>query len=152
MYQTEHDELFASIRAGRPLNNGEYMARSTLLAIMGRMATYTGQEITWEQAMNSTEDLSPERYDWQAKPPASPVASPGMLELIQEQSRRENEQAVTTMKTKWGVEVHAVSPQLDQEWRTFAEGVYPRIRGGMVPADIFDRTKQLVDEYRASHK
>jgi len=71
---------------------------------------------------------------------------------IQEQSRRENEQAVQTMKTKWGLEVHAVSPQLDQEWRTFAEGIYPRIRGTMVPADMFDRTKQLVDEYRASHK
>jgi TRAP-type transport system periplasmic protein len=71
---------------------------------------------------------------------------------IQEQSRRENEQAVTTMKTKWGVEVHAVSPQLDQEWRTFAESIYPKIRGAMVPADMFDRTKQLVDEYRASHK
>ncbi len=41
MYQVEHDELFASIRAGTPINNGEYMAKSTLLAIMGRMATYT---------------------------------------------------------------------------------------------------------------
>ena len=53
MYQVEHDELFAGIRTGKPLNNGEYMAKSTMLAIMGRMATYTGQEITWEQAMNS---------------------------------------------------------------------------------------------------
>ena len=42
MYQTEHDELFASIRSGRPINNGDYMAASTLLAIMGRMAAYTG--------------------------------------------------------------------------------------------------------------
>jgi predicted dehydrogenase len=46
MYQTEHDELFASIRSGKPINNGDYMARSTLLAIMGRMAAYTGQLIT----------------------------------------------------------------------------------------------------------
>jgi len=38
LYQTEHDELFASIRNGKPINNGHYMARSTLLAIMGRMA------------------------------------------------------------------------------------------------------------------
>ena len=53
MYQTEHDELFASIRSGKPINNGEYMAKSTLLAIMGRMAAYTGQEITWEMALNS---------------------------------------------------------------------------------------------------
>lgn len=52
-YQTEHDELFASIRKGEPINNGVYMAKSTLMAIMGRMATYTGQLITWDQAMNS---------------------------------------------------------------------------------------------------
>src|SRR5262249_4325354 len=55
MYQTEHDELFASIRTGKPIANGEYMARSTLLAIMGRMAAYTGQEITWEMASSSRE-------------------------------------------------------------------------------------------------
>ncbi len=64
LYQVEHDELFASIRAGKPINNGEYMAKSTLLAIMGRMATYTGQEITWDMAWNSKEDLTPPRYEW----------------------------------------------------------------------------------------
>jgi predicted dehydrogenase len=73
-YQTEHDELFASIRNGKPINNGEYMSKSTLLAIMGRMATYTGQVITWEQAMNSTENLTPAKYDWGSIPtPAVPV-------------------------------------------------------------------------------
>ena len=68
MYQVEHDELFAGIRDGKPLNNGEYMAKSTMLAIMGRMATYTGQEITWEQAMNSQQDLSPSKYEWGEAP------------------------------------------------------------------------------------
>jgi predicted dehydrogenase len=77
MYQTEHDELFAAIRAGKPINNGEYMARSTLLAIMGRMAAYTGQLITWEMALNSREDLSPPRYDWKIDLPEPPVAMPG---------------------------------------------------------------------------
>ena len=77
MYQTEHDELFASIRNGKPINNGEYMAQSTLLAIMGRMAAYTGQEITWEMAMNSKEALSPARYAWDAQPPVAQVAVPG---------------------------------------------------------------------------
>jgi predicted dehydrogenase len=77
MYQTEHDELFAAIRGGKPINNGEYMANSTLLAIMGRMASYTGQEVTWEMALNSREDLRPTRYDWEASPPASHVAVPG---------------------------------------------------------------------------
>jgi predicted dehydrogenase len=81
IYQTEHDELFASIRSGRPINNGEYMARSTLLAIMGRQAAYTGQEVTWDLALNSKEDLSPSGYDWNAAPPASPIAVPGQTQL-----------------------------------------------------------------------
>lgn len=81
MYQVEHDELFAGIRAGKPLNNGEYMAKSTLLAIMGRMATYTGQEITWEQAMNSVQDLSPERYAWDAAAPEVVIARPGITKF-----------------------------------------------------------------------
>lgn len=77
-YQQEHDELFASIRSGNPINNGEYMANSTLLAIMGRMAGYTGQEISWEMALNSTEDLSPSRYDWNLSLPVPLVATPGI--------------------------------------------------------------------------
>ncbi|MDG3002231.1 Gfo/Idh/MocA family protein [Paludisphaera mucosa] len=81
MYQTEHDEFFASIRRGKPINNGDYMARSTLLAIMGRMAAYTGQEITWDMALNSRDDLSPGRYDWDAAPPASRIAIPGQTEF-----------------------------------------------------------------------
>jgi predicted dehydrogenase len=81
MYQTEHDELFASIRNGQPINNGEYMSKSTLVAIMGRMAAYTGQLVTWEQAMSSQEDLSPPRYDWDVKLPVPPVAVPGVTKL-----------------------------------------------------------------------
>lgn len=77
-YQQEHDELFASIRSGNPINNGEYMANSTLLAIMGRMAGYTGQEISWEMALNSTEDLSPSKYDWNLSLPVPLVATPGI--------------------------------------------------------------------------
>ena len=81
MYQVEHDELFAGIRAGTPLNNGEYMARSTMLAIMGRMATYTGQEITWEQAMNSTQNLSPKEYVWGDAPEVN-IARPGITKFV----------------------------------------------------------------------
>jgi myo-inositol 2-dehydrogenase / D-chiro-inositol 1-dehydrogenase len=80
IYQTEHDELFASIRSGKPINNGDYMAKSTLLAIMGRMATYTGQLITWEQSMNSKEDLTPQKYEWGSLP-TPPVALPGVTQL-----------------------------------------------------------------------
>jgi len=82
MYQAEHDALFAGIRGGKPLNNGGYMARSTLLAIMGRMAAYTGQEVTWEMALNSAEDLRPARYDWDAAPPESRVAVPGQTPFL----------------------------------------------------------------------
>ncbi len=78
MYDAEHNELFASIRNNKPINNGEYMANSTLLAIMGRMAAYTGQEITWKMAMESKEDLTPPAWDWNAKLPEPPVAIPGV--------------------------------------------------------------------------
>ncbi len=80
MYQVEHNELFAGIRAGKPINNGIYMARSTMMAILGRMTTYTGQTITWDQAMNSHEDLTPPEYAW--GPVATPkVAMPGLTEF-----------------------------------------------------------------------
>jgi predicted dehydrogenase len=82
MYQTEHDELFASIRSGKPINNGEYMAKSTLLAIMGRMAAYTGQQVTWEMALNSKEALTPPRYDWAVKLPDPPIAIPGVTKFV----------------------------------------------------------------------
>jgi myo-inositol 2-dehydrogenase / D-chiro-inositol 1-dehydrogenase len=81
MYQIEHNELFASIRAGRPINNGEYSAKSSLMAIMGRMATYTGQLITWENALNSREDLSPPRYEW-GPLPVREVARPGITPFV----------------------------------------------------------------------
>jgi len=81
VYQAEHDALFASIRRGEPINNGQYMAKSTLLAIMGRMAAYTGQVITWEQALGSEEDLSPPRYDWDVPLSVPPVAIPGQTKF-----------------------------------------------------------------------
>jgi predicted dehydrogenase len=80
-YQQEQNALFASIRSGEPLNNGDYAAKSTLMAIMGRMATYTGQQITWEQAWNSQEDLTPERYEF-GPLPTPPVAIPGLTPLL----------------------------------------------------------------------
>jgi predicted dehydrogenase len=81
MYEVEHQELFAGIRSGRPLNNGVYMARSTMLAIMGRMAAYSGQTLTWDQCLNSTEDLTPAKYDFGAVPVA-PVAKPGLTKFV----------------------------------------------------------------------
>ena len=81
MYLNEHVALIESIRAGKPINNGDYMTKSTLMAIMGRMATYTGQNITWEQALNSKEDLSPPKYEFISLPVAE-VAKPGLTKFI----------------------------------------------------------------------
>ena len=64
MYQQEHNELFASIRAGKPKNDGTWMTTSAMLAIMARMAAYTGKSITWEQALNSKEKLGPKTLAW----------------------------------------------------------------------------------------
>lgn len=75
-YQTEHDDLFASIRAGQPLNEGQFVAESTLTAIMGRMATYSGKMVTWEQALNSDLKLGPDKYEF-GPLSVAPVPVPG---------------------------------------------------------------------------
>lgn len=77
MYQLEHDDLFRSIRDGKPINNGGYMTTSTMMAIMGREAAYTGQDVTWDQIWNAKEKLGPSKYEWgDLKVP--PVAMPGL--------------------------------------------------------------------------
>jgi predicted dehydrogenase len=81
MYQVEHNELFASIRAGKPINDGQWMAQSTLMGIMGRMAAYAGQEVSWDQAMNSTEKLVPDNLDWKMKLDIAPMAMPGSTKV-----------------------------------------------------------------------
>jgi predicted dehydrogenase len=80
-YVQEHTDLIASIRAGAPLNEGKRIAESTLSAIMGRMSTYTGQEVTWEQALNSKLDLTPPHYEF-GDLEVPEVAMPGKTKLI----------------------------------------------------------------------
>jgi hypothetical protein len=77
----EHQELFGSIRSGSPINNGLYMCRSTMMAIMGRMACYTGQALTWDQCLDSKEDLTPSRYEL-GPLPMPPVAKPGLTPFV----------------------------------------------------------------------
>ncbi|MSR32939.1 MAG: hypothetical protein EXR99_15705 [Gemmataceae bacterium] len=81
MHQTEHDEFFAALRAGKTINDGEYMCRSTMLAILGRMAAYSGQRVTWDQAINSKEDLSPANYNF-GPFPTPKVAVPGVYKVF----------------------------------------------------------------------
>jgi predicted dehydrogenase len=75
-YKLEHEHLIASIRAGQPINEAQAVAESTMTAIIGREATYSGQSVDWDQAMNSTKRLGPETY--QLGPyPTPEVAMPG---------------------------------------------------------------------------
>jgi len=80
MYLVEHQELFKSIRESSPINNGHYMCNSTMLAIMGRMAAYSGKTVTWDECFNSQVRLGPESYEW-TEYPTAPVAIPGKFEL-----------------------------------------------------------------------
>ena len=93
MYDSEHKALFAAIRSGQPINNGDYMCKATLMGIMGRMAAYTGQTIYWDKAaakadkkanaptlMENTEDLSPPKYEF-GPLPTPPVAVPGKAKI-----------------------------------------------------------------------
>jgi predicted dehydrogenase len=81
IYQREHDELFTSIRNGKPINDGEWMSKSTLMGIMGRMAAYTGLEVTWEQALNSQDKLVPDNIEWNMKHEVPAMAQPGFTHL-----------------------------------------------------------------------
>jgi len=82
MHQLEHDALFAALRRGDTINNGEYMAKSTMMAILARMSAYTGKTLTWERAMASEEKLGPAKLDWDVPFPEPPVAMPGVTPFV----------------------------------------------------------------------
>ena len=88
-YQVEHDDLFASIRAGKPINEAESGAMSSMTAILGRMATYSGKVIEWDAAINSRISLLPEQFSFEATPRSLPDehgnyarAVPGVTKVI----------------------------------------------------------------------
>jgi len=81
-YQTEHADLLASIRKGDPLNEGEFGAKSTMTAILGRMCTYSGKYINWDDALALGHRLGPEDFDWETPPPVPKVAVPGQTEVM----------------------------------------------------------------------
>jgi myo-inositol 2-dehydrogenase / D-chiro-inositol 1-dehydrogenase len=90
-YQIEHNKLFAAIRCGEPINCGHYMARSTMITVMGQISCYTGKEVTWEQINASDFYYPPKPEDCRddmeppTKPDASgsyPVPFPGRTQLI----------------------------------------------------------------------
>jgi predicted dehydrogenase len=81
-YEQEHADLVESIRAGKPINELKNVAESSLTAIMGRMATYTGKEVTWEQALNSKLDTFPADLKWDMKLPVSATPVPGQSDVV----------------------------------------------------------------------
>lgn len=89
-YQTEHDELFAAIAKNEyKYANAEYGASSTMTSILGRMATYSGQIVEWDKAINSGLNLQPKSYDWNANPQVMPnadgyypIAIPGVTRYV----------------------------------------------------------------------
>ena len=89
-YQSEHDELFEAIAKGQfKFSDAENGAKSTMTSILGRMATYSGQVIDWDKAINSGIDIHPKVYDWNATPPVVPdadgfypVAVPGVTRYV----------------------------------------------------------------------
>lgn len=90
-YQTEHDKLFAGIRSGNPINCGDYMARSTMIGVMGQISCYTGKEVSWEE-INASDFYYPplpEDCHDDMEPPTKPgpngsypVPAPGRTKMI----------------------------------------------------------------------
>ncbi len=89
-YQVEHDKLFAAVAKGEyKYADAENGAKSTMTALLGRMATYSGQLVTWDDAIASELSLAPAKYDWKADPPILPaedgfypVAVPGATKVM----------------------------------------------------------------------
>lgn len=78
MHQAEQNEFFKAIRGERPrINNGDYMCRSTLMAILGREACYTGKELTYQQIAEGAQDLRPSGYTFDDTPPSAEIPQPG---------------------------------------------------------------------------
>ena len=88
-YQQEHDDLFDAIRNDKPYNEAFRGAYSTMTSIMGRMATYSGVVINWEDALNSEISIMPKEYSWDATPPTVPdehgfypIPMPGSTKVV----------------------------------------------------------------------
>jgi myo-inositol 2-dehydrogenase / D-chiro-inositol 1-dehydrogenase len=88
-YQVEHDDLFAAIRANAHYNEAQRGAESTMMAIFGRMLTYSGQNLSWDEAINSQHSVMPKEFSFEATPPTVPdsrgmypIAVPGRTKVV----------------------------------------------------------------------
>jgi myo-inositol 2-dehydrogenase / D-chiro-inositol 1-dehydrogenase len=80
MYEVEHDDLFAGIRSGKLINDGESAAHSTLMALLAREAAYTGKRLKWTEYLASNQNLAPAKYEW-GEIATPPVPTPGVYKL-----------------------------------------------------------------------
>ena len=76
-YKVEHEVFFKAIRNNEPINAGDYMAKSTMVAIMGQLSCYSGKQVTWDQVTKSNFYLGPrpEECTWDMEPPVKPDAN-----------------------------------------------------------------------------
>ena len=91
-YDIEHKVLFEAIRSGKPVNAGDYMARSTMVGVLGQLTCYSGKEITWDQVMKSDYAYLPKPEDvtLDMEPPVKPgangeypvFATPGITKIL----------------------------------------------------------------------
>jgi predicted dehydrogenase len=82
-YRQEHKDLIDSIRAGKPIVEFRQMADSSLVAVMGRMAAYTGQKVTWKFATEESQlDLFPKDLTWDSALPKPVISLPGKTKLV----------------------------------------------------------------------
>ena len=81
MYQTEHNEFYKALRSGKRIDDGNFVVNSCRMALMGRMAAYTGQDVSWDQVVNSQENLGPDKLEM-GKAPQPVIRVPGKTKLI----------------------------------------------------------------------
>jgi predicted dehydrogenase len=104
-YQKEHDDLFSSLRNNNDHNEAVYGAHSTMTSILGRMCTYSGIELSWDDALNWGNDLMPKNFAFDAKPPIVPdaqgnypIAVPGVFKPLMFDPRNKNERDAVMKK------------------------------------------------------
>jgi TRAP-type C4-dicarboxylate transport system substrate-binding protein len=106
-------------------------------------------EVNWAPLVGATVITS---KAWNSIPPATQQVLRKAAEeagvQMRASGRLEAEKSVKTM-TERGLKVQKVTPEVEAEWRSLAESVYPKIRGNMVPAAMFDKVQRLLAEYRA---
>jgi len=146
--QLEWSDAIAELQTGMI----DAVPTSPMVALAGQFNLVTKHmiEVNWVPLVGA---LVITRKAWESIPPARQQALRQAAEntgnRIQSLSRTESVQAVEAMK-KRGMQVHVVTPDEEAEWRKLAERVYPTIRGGIVPADMFDRVQQLLQKYRST--